>query len=62
MNLAFSQKLRYARQVSAATANNKLTSSRLLSSLAMAMALDHHNIFYRLLKNETKLLALIEYS
>jgi hypothetical protein len=52
MNFEFSQKLSYARQVLAATANNKLTSGQLLSSLTMALG--HHNTFYRLLKNKTK--------
>ncbi len=47
-------------QVPAATANNKLTSGR--SSSSSTMALDRHNIFYRLLKNQTKLLAVIDYS
>jgi hypothetical protein len=60
MQFEFSQKLRFDRQVPAATANSKLTSGRSLSS--SAMAIDHHKIFYRLLKNKTKLLALIYYT
>jgi hypothetical protein len=61
MQFEFSQKLRYARQVPRATENNKLTSGQSLSS--STMALDHHDIFYRLLKDKKKLLvALIYYS
>jgi hypothetical protein len=56
----FSQKWRYSRQVPAATANNKLTTGESLPLLTMA--LDNHNILSRLLKNKTKMLALIDYS
>jgi hypothetical protein len=60
MQFEFSQKLHHTRQVPASTANNKVTSGRLL--LSSTIALDHHNIFYRYLKIKTKLLALIYYS
>jgi hypothetical protein len=42
------------------TVERELTSGQLPSS--PIIALDHHSIFYRFLKNRTKLLALIDYS